>query len=236
MPSPTPTGSAGVRLNPTSAMLSALDALKHAQDAAAAVRVDPWEFAVRLPALTSGGLSETDVRRLLASGLAEHAQEQVRPTAARRSFRRLANLALTDRTCFILRRAGEQLLKLSGGADAPAPLVPRWDGARRQLWYGDQLVKWYRVPANCQEILLAAFEEDRWPPRIDDPLPRMTNIDPRERLHEAVKRLNGAQITPLLVFQRDGTGLGVTWAAEVEVSGVIDDEFPQPTAIISANP
>jgi hypothetical protein len=198
------------------------------------LRFDPWEFAVRLPALLVTGLSETDIRWLVAHGLAEPARELVRPRSRRRTFRRMANLALTDDTCFVLTPAGAGLLKSSAGHGIG--FTPRWDGERRELWYGNQLVKVFRQPAGCQEIVLAAFQEDGWPPRIDDPLPPAADIDPRERLHDTVRRLNRAQRSRLLVFQRDGTRLGVTWAADVDVSGTMDDDFPRPTVIIDAKP
>jgi len=50
-----------------------------------------------------------------------------------------------------------------------------------------QLLKWHRAPAASQEAILAVFQEDGWPPRIDDPLGRGDGHDPRERLREAVK-------------------------------------------------
>jgi hypothetical protein len=74
-------------------------------------------------------------------------------------------------------------------------------------------VKWYRAPAASQETILAAFQEDGWPGRIDDPLPWVDGLGPQERLHEAVKGLNRGQLARLLEFRRDGTGEGVTWLA-----------------------
>ena len=147
--------------------------------------------------------------------MAEHALERIRPTGGRRSFRKIANLALTPRSCFVITEAGLRLLGASDVRTAvpagPVPALPRWDGGRRQLWYAEALVKWYRVPAACQETILAAFQEDGWPPRIDDPLGQVNGYDPHERLHEAVKGLNRGQVQPLLMFRRDGTGEGVAW-------------------------
>jgi hypothetical protein len=212
-----PTGS-GPDPAPSSPILTALSLLRRARDAAIELGLDPWEFAISLTELVAAGLSGADVRRLVAGGLAEHAQERVQPGADHRSFNRMMNLALTARTCFVLTPAGERLLRqwdgptTTNGAGGPPPLVPRWDADRRQLWYGERLVKWYRVPAESQETILAAFEEDGWPPRIDDPLSPVDDQDPQERLHEAIKGLNRGQFQRLLVFRRDGTGEGVTWA------------------------
>jgi hypothetical protein len=102
---------------------------------------------------------------------------------------------------------------------APAPLftltgdrntTPVWDGARRELRLGAIVVKRFRQPAKNLETILAAFQEDAWPPRIDDPLPGGDNVDPRERLHNAVKRLNQQKVR-LIRFQCDGTGQGILW-------------------------
>jgi hypothetical protein len=182
------------------------------------LRLDPWEFAVSLTELLAAGLTGTDVRRLVAGGLAEHAHERLRLGSDRRSFHPMTNLALTARTCFVLTPAGERLLKqwdgrvaLNGNDHSPALLLPRWDAERRQLWYGDQLVKWYRQPADSQQTILAAFEEEGWPPRIDDPLPKVHGIMPRDRLHDTLKRLNRDQLATLLLFRRDGSGEGVEW-------------------------
>ncbi len=219
---PTPSGPTGGDSGhgPSSAILAALSLLQRARDAAADLHLDPWEFAVSLTDLLAAGLTGTDVRRLVADGLAEHAHERVRPGVGHRSVRRMANLALTARTCFILTPAGERLLSrwtghpaANGNGSGPKPPAPRWDADRRQLWFREQLVKCYRVPAASQETILAAFEEDGWPPRIDDPLGHINGHDPQERLHEAVKGLNRGQMRRLLVFHRDGSGEGVTWRA-----------------------
>jgi hypothetical protein len=74
----------------------------------------------------------------------------------------------------------------------------------------ENLVKEYRQRAPNQETILDAFEEEGWPPRIDDPLPRSTRIDPKERLHEAIRRLNHQKARKIL-FSGDGTGEGVIW-------------------------
>ncbi|MBI1900417.1 MAG: hypothetical protein HYS13_04785 [Planctomycetia bacterium] len=73
------------------------------------------------------------------------------------------------------------------------------------------MVKRFRRPAPNQERILARFEQLGWPERIDDPLPKAGEVVPTQRLHEAVKRLNGAQLRRLLHFWGDGTGRGVCW-------------------------
>jgi hypothetical protein len=56
-----------------------------------------------------------------------------------------------------------------------------------------------------------AFEEEHWPPRIDDPLPKNPELLPKRRLHDAIKSLNRNQKRSLIRFMGDGTGEGVRW-------------------------
>jgi hypothetical protein len=93
----------------------------------------------------------------------------------------------------------------------PVRSRPWWNSTRRELSLGGTVVKRYRVPAQNQELILAAFEEESWPEHIDDPLPVSHDIDPRIRLHDAINRLNGCQTNRLLRFRGDGTGTGVIW-------------------------
>src|SRR5262245_41103258 len=99
---PSPFGAAAT----SAAALPALDLLRRARDAAAQLNVDRWEFAVGLAELLAAGASETDVRWLVAKGYAQHAVERVRPDVGMRTFRRIANFALTARTCLVLTNAG----------------------------------------------------------------------------------------------------------------------------------
>jgi len=97
---------------------------------------------------------------------------------------------------------------------------PRWDQERRQLWVGDCLIKHFKVPAKNQESILAAFHEEGWPARIDDPLSGGLNkegepITPKQRLNDTITALNQSHKTPdILRFEGDGTGEGVVWTLE----------------------
>lgn len=88
---------------------------------------------------------------------------------------------------------------------------PRWDAARRELWFHDRLVKRFPLPAANQTAILDAFETDGWPPRIDDPLPGDPAIDAMTRLHDTIKALNRNQKEICLRFRGDGSGEGVLW-------------------------
>lgn len=97
----------------------------------------------------------------------------------------------------------------------PSPLappdVPHYDADRRTLFFRGKIVKQFLQPAANQELILTAFEEENWPPRIDDPLPPALEIDPKKRLSDAVFRLNKRQKKRVILFQGDGTGQGVKW-------------------------
>jgi hypothetical protein len=89
-------------------------------------------------------------------------------------------------------------------------IMPDWDAVRRELWLGDVLVKRFRQPARNQEAILAAFQEEGWPARIDDPLSGGDNVDSHDRLHDAVRRLNQQKVR-LIEFRSDGLGKGILW-------------------------
>lgn len=72
-------------------------------------------------------------------------------------------------------------------------------------------MKCFLVPAPIQEAILAAFQEEGWPPRIDDPLPGRAEQDPKRRLNNAIKKLNGCRLARVIRFSGDGTGEGVKW-------------------------
>lgn len=103
------------------------------------------------------------------------------------------------------------------GGDGPAfekRPRPRWDRRSMQLWFGVWLCKSYRRAAPNQWLILDAFEEEGWPPRIDDPIPGCgPDGDPRQRRADAVRFLN--RRCEILDFFCDGTGEGICWR-EVE--------------------
>ncbi len=88
---------------------------------------------------------------------------------------------------------------------------PHWDCDRHELIVSGSVVKRFRWPAANQETILGVFEEEHWPSRIDDPLPRTNGLDPKRRLADTIKCLNRNQHSNLLKFRGDGTGEGVLW-------------------------
>jgi hypothetical protein len=207
---------------PTPAMYVALTQLLNARDAADRLQRPRWDFAVEMHFLKEAGLDCNDVRSLICGGLVQHALERMRPKGKHRSFRRTPGLRLLPESCFILTDRGLILARqLSASAKTPgtnggylsAPnfwIVPFWDNTRRELRLGDLLVKRFRQPAKNQETILATFQEEGWPARIDDPLFGEDGQDAQERLHNTVKKLN-RQAIQLIRFLSDGKGEGVLW-------------------------
>lgn len=91
------------------------------------------------------------------------------------------------------------------------PCVPTWDSERRELRFDRAIVKHFKWIAINQQAVLGAFEDDGWPPRIDDPLPPRDDQDPKRRLADTIKCLNRKQRHAVLHFRGDGTGEGVIW-------------------------
>lgn len=86
---------------------------------------------------------------------------------------------------------------------------PVWDRVRRELRFGETVVKRFKWPAENQERVLDAFEENGWPRHINDPLEQHASICPKRRLHDTLKCLNRKQVVEAIKFRGDGTGLGV---------------------------
>src|SRR5437870_2774956 len=161
-----------------------------------------WDFAVEIDALQEAGLMRPDLRWLLCQGYVEHAVETTAPGRSTRCFGAMGGLNFTRKDCFALTAEGARLVQAvyappsvpQGAAqnwsqlpvlqNLTQPLVPRWDSTCRELLFGGHVVKRFRQPALSQETILAAFEEEAWPPRMDDPLPPQHQLEPKRRLHE----------------------------------------------------
>src|SRR5579871_2164570 len=204
----------------------ALRFLLEAAEAASKEGLDVWQFAVEIGQLRVLGLSHTDLRCLLCWNYLEHAQELTTAVTGKRSFRRLMTLVLPQRTCFVLTAEGRVIAsryravstrgaEIATGmpiaATGSAREAPRWDAKACRLWWRKHLIKEFRRPAANQELVLAALEEEGWPPRIDDPLPPSRHIDPKVRLHDTIKALNRHHLQRILHFGGDGKGRGIQW-------------------------
>jgi hypothetical protein len=196
----------------------ALCRLKKAHDAARRLDRSPWDFAVEIHDLEEAGIDHDDLRTLICRRLAEHGLETTRPSGKRRTFRAAASLRLAAESCFVLSELGLAVSRSaaapangqSNGHAPPVPIVPVWDSARRELRLGELVLKRFRQPAKNQEIILAVFQEEGWPPRIDNPISGEHDGNAHERLHNTIKRLNH-QMERAIRFQADGTAEGVMW-------------------------
>jgi hypothetical protein len=191
-------------------------------------KCDQWDFAVEIQAFLGAGASRSDLRWLICKGYVLHAEETTGLDHDRRSFRQVASLAFTDRTCLILTEQGvlfarslrdfiqpPQVAPARGPthllAQGPEGGTPVWDSARQELRFVGILVKQFKVPAPNQETILASLEEEHWPTRIDDPLSPTADIDPKRRLHDTINALNRNQKHRLIRFLGDGSGQGIRW-------------------------
>jgi hypothetical protein len=225
-----------------SALILLLDAATFAQDAGS----DLWDFSVEISALRDLGLTNTECRWIVANELASHACEMTHLDADRRTFQPCGNLSFTERTCFVITPRGTAQVQAvlragvrpSDEQRAPVtvqtvlapriiptngevkPDLPSWDPDRQQLRVGGRIVKEFKVPAANQEAILAAFQEEGWVPRIDDPLPPNPNQDSKRRLHDTINSLNRHQKHSLLRFLGDGKGEGVRWEFANEVDSL----------------
>jgi hypothetical protein len=217
------------------------------------VGAELWQFSVEISALLRAGLTTNECRWLVAKGLAKHACEMTTPEADRRVFQPCTNLALPKRTCFVITERGmacsTELLRsqakrpgtehqhhhsvahlrpVASNGEAHAA-TPTWDSDRQQLRVGRVIVKEFKVPAANQEAILAAFQEEGWCPRIDDPLAPKLNQDSKRRLHDTINSLNRNQKHALIRFLGDGKGEGVRW-------GFVEPHHNEPRPNESARP
>lgn len=107
---------------------------------------------------------------------------------------------------------------------------PRWDPDRRMLFVGAVAIKEFKVPAPNQEAIIAAFHEENWPVRIDDPLSPRPDLDPKRRIHDTISSLNRNQEPQLLHFLGDGNGLGIRWQLILNTSGQLETQRKTPDA------
>ena len=209
-------------------MRAALALLYEAYEYAQELDRSVWDFAVEIDVLRNTGLSNSDFRWLAYNGFVEHAHEVTLINERQRSFRPNTSPIFGRTTSFVLTEAGERAARhtlsrfsFSGNpATVPATSssggwddgpVPQWDRDRQELRVGGVIVKQFKVPARNQELILATFQEEGWPVRIDDPLPQHPGVDSKRRLHDTVNSLNRSHKTRLMRFMGDGRGLGVRW-------------------------
>jgi hypothetical protein len=202
-----------------------LDLLLEGLECAEDLGENPWSFAIEFRALAERQLSTSQLWWLIRKGYIEHRLELTSPGDNERTFRQMGMLGLCPKSCFVLTQAGAEFARNvdssveNAQSSSDLAAAPRWDAVRRELWLGAEVVKRYRSPASNQECILAAFEASGWRRRIPDPLPPLKDlVKGMKRLHNTIQHLNKHQHRARIHFGGDGTGLGVRWELESELS------------------
>lgn len=213
----------------------ALRMLREAVTYAEKTGSNKWDFAIEAHELRRTGLSRNDLRYLVRLDVIEHACEISASDKRERVFQSSGKLTFTKTSCFVMTEFGVALFGHANSSinglhrtekvrvsnqEAPAVVdvgsalqtyVPLWDGDRRVLTLNGLIVKQFKWAAVNQEAILAVFQEEGWPSRIDDPLPPESDQDTKRRLSDTIKCLNRKQTNRLIRFHGDGSGEGVIW-------------------------
>lgn len=99
--------------------------------------------------------------------------------------------------------------------------IPNWNDDDGTLEFQGRVVRKVRSKAANVRTLFSAFQEDRWPDRMDSPF-----SDPH-KLREAIASANAG--LEVIRLEADGTGEGVKWLAcsnETDISGEEPNEIP----------
>jgi len=200
---------------------AALRILLDAWDNAAQFQRHVWEFAVDVNRLQALGVTPEEIRWLIENKYVHHALELTGSAPARQVVEPANPSVLADNSRFVLTAASiEALRKLESQTSVSPPRLPHYAVELRELRLERELVKRFRQPAPKQHGLLSAFEEQHWPPRIENPLdPHPADAAAKLSLNRAIQRLNRCQKTPLIRFRGDGTGMGVIWELRDPTSG-----------------
>jgi hypothetical protein len=187
-----------------------------------------WEGAVALPCLREMGIEDAVLLWMMYHGHLDHLRPGPEGNPIPNALVPAASLLLTDASSFLLTEVGEQFANdfladvlvpaEEGGALGPAwdrllvgVLVPCYDKHDREFTWGRQVLKWFRQPADNQEAVLNAAQEQGWPFWFDDPLPPRDGMKPARRLHDTRVELNRRQQVSLIHFKGDGSGKRIGW-------------------------
>ena len=189
--------------------------------------LDPWQFSVTLDQIQHVGFSNAHLSWLICRGFLEHLYEFTPPGDKDRLFRDLARLNFRKRSRFILNAAGaafagpicrkEDSVKQSAEETHEAApgngrgSKPEWDRERLQLTFNGELLMQLTLRARNLLCILDIFQEEGWPPRIDDPIPSTKRGNVKHRLRAAIERLNKNLLFPSIRFSGDGSGESICW-------------------------
>lgn len=210
---------------------SAFAILVEAVEYAEQTNGNTWDFAIEIDRLRSLGISENDLRFLVRLELVDHASERTVSRGNGRQFVETGALSFTPRTCFILTPTGitatagfrrsdlssrkSTTPRLTTASKTDKDDIPCWDSQRSTLSFQGTVVKHFKWQACNQARILAAFQEEAWPAKVDDPLTPTPSLDVKRRLCDTIKCLNRNQVNRLLRFRGDGTGQAVLWEKTV---------------------
>lgn len=188
---------------------------EHAVEADAA-KTDPWQHAVPIDVLRNHtGLTDADLRWLIAEGLASQRIEVTAPRAKKRAFRRTGALNSAARACFVASRAGlrvaQRLCDVADADASPSGLKPEWNPATGDWTFNGALVKHLHENARTQREVLKQCEQQGWAEVIDSPFAQMT---PKRRSHylgQVLNHLNSSQKEAHIHFSAINKGRQFRW-------------------------
>jgi hypothetical protein len=97
----------------------------------------------------------------------------------------------------------------------PTRTTPSWDADLGRLRVGDLLIKVFTEAAENQRRVLAAFQEEGFRHRIDDPTcrkPGEPDWKRQRRRRDTIAALNDDHVhAGVIYFRGDGTGDGIIW-------------------------
>lgn len=196
----------------------ALQVLLTARRTAEELGEDLWQFAIGIERLRLTGLCDSEIRKLVCLGYAEHGIEVTRARSRHRRFQRICNLALRLHSCFVLTEAGVTLQKRLG-AVKPAALVlagrrrrivPRWDAKRQSLFWEGIEIKHYHHDAPNQTALLSGFQAQDWQESLLVGSRTLWKVRTKTRLRNTIHALNRS-VAPYLHFRQELNGECVVW-------------------------
>lgn len=204
-----------MRPAPPDTVSRAVTLLADAYRTATAKDQPPEQLAYSVLGLERQGVTQTALRWLLDQDLAAHLRETTSHRSRVRTFVRCRNTCFRADSCLILTRTGWQQTGryASDEPDARSPRVPSWDADLGVLRVGDVVVKRLTREAESLTALLGAFQTAAWPELIPNPLRSEHGVDARDRLRNAVKRLNHRPGPVWVRFRILRSATAVRWEA-----------------------
>jgi hypothetical protein len=100
----------------------------------------------------------------------------------------------------------------ANAAIGEAGATPTWNDGLGTLAFKGVMVLTIEKSAKNLRAILNAFERQGWPAWIPNPIKPAFDTDDRQRLADAVYKLNrGTRVTRMISFRRDGQGKGIIW-------------------------